>query len=374
MNLEQLKSKLEAKSQELSVAVAGDNIDEIKTLTEEVNTLKSEVEVKSAAMEAVNVLPVVETKNMNENIETSRAQAILNGKSITIDLTELEGKTMLTSSGVPAQAPYTGPMFAPAQPGSGLYDAVEKFNAVSANEEHLVAATYVNGFGFAGEGVGLGTGTMQLTYTSTNLDARQNLVNIPVSETSLNSMATGQFEAVQKQVLDAWKARVDYEVINGTKIGRSLTSVVGVGNTFTTSGLGIGLGTGSTPLDYRTSIDNLAASIEAVNLVPAYVVAHPRSAAKIANQKDDNNAFVWQSQGDWKTYNGMRLIKSANCSESYVWVISADALKLGILGGNISVDRGYASGDFESGRVTLRCRGDVGAVINPAGVYRLELV
>lgn len=364
MNLEQLKAKITSLQEELKSMKEVETKDfaSLEAKVNEIKEAKSNLRILEEAEsfnQPVNVAPVVPATN-----EAKMAQAILEGKSISFEL-----KTTATSSNVPTPKPYMGPMFAHSQLGSSFWDVVRKENAPSNNAQYLVPATFTNNADFAGEGVA--PTDSAITYTETFLDARPLINWIPVSETLIDSLQRGQVSQLEEEVMRGWKVKADAEIIKGTAISRSLNSLVGVGATATVTSLGFG----GTNLDYRSAIDVCAARIKNTFDTPAVVLCNPLDEAKIKNQKDLNNSFVWTSQSDWgPMYNGMTLVSSGNVTEGTLFVLGQEAARVGIVGGNVNVKMGHNGTDFSAGRQSIRAMATIGLISRPSSIFKLTLI
>lgn len=365
MNLEQLKAKLESKSQELSTALTGDNVEEIKSLTEEVTKLKSEIEVKSAALEAVNVQSIVETKTMD-----NKFQALMEGKSITVSLSEdfgLDMKTLLASgSGMyPPRTPLPY-MFSGVTPGSALVNAVEKVRLGSVYETYYVQNTRTNNAAANAEGTAP-TDNVD-SFDEVTVTAKPVISWIPISEGLLRSLNGANLDQIKGDVLRMLNERIDAEMLTGTGVSRSLNTVVGVGNTGTIGSLGFG----TSPLEYRRAIDYAAAVIEADGDYPAYLVINPKDRARIVNEKDSAGNYVWTTQDGWTTYNGLTLVADANVAVGTAWILGTQGLRIGMLD-EATVEVGYDGNDWKSGKRTLRAMAHVGAICRPQSIFKLTI-
>lgn len=381
MNLDKLKSVIEVKSSELTALLDTDRIDEIKSLTQEVADLKAQLDVKLKAIseaQPVN-LPAVEVKQDNEM--QIKAQALLNGLEVKVGIESIEGfelKTLIaTNAGFPAPKTPTPFTFKGVNPRHGFFDVVPKFRLGSVSEVYYVQGTRTNN-----TGVGVTEGTAPTdnvdSFNEVIVSARPVISWIPVSEAVLRSVQQANLDVIIGDVGQMLKEKIDYEMIRGdggaSSLSRSLTSTVGVGYTATVTSLGYG----GTNLDYRSSIDVLAANVEAAGDTPMWLLAHPKDAAKIVNQKDKNDSFVWtalpgQEGYAWRTYNGLTLVKSANAQEGYVWVLGEQAARLGLLG-DVELSMGYNNTDFTAGRKSIRALAHAGMILRPESIYRLQLV
>lgn len=377
--IKQLENEIEVKSQGLRDVLANSSdIDEIKSLTEELNKLKNELSVKKEAYELT--IPVnqanIEIKSGNFDA-LQLCNEILSGKmGVKVPLSfggvHLEEKTAVTtSSGFPAPKPaIDGMVFKGSNPKSALYDAVDKFRLTSVSELYYVQGTRTNNTGVGTESTAP-TDNVD-TYTETVLTARPFISWIPVSEAVLRSLNQGNLAVLMSDVVEMCKQKIDSQMILGNagtaSIARSLTSTVGVANTATVSSI---TGLAITNIDYRSAIDLAAAQIESDGDYAVVCLAHPKDAAKIRNQKDVNNTFVWSTQGSWTTYGNMRLISDANVTEGYFWVLGSMAIKLGMLE-NAEIEIGYNASDFSTGTKSMRCLVHAAPAIRPLSVFRLQ--
>lgn len=378
--IKQLENEIEVKSQGLRDVLANSSdVEEIKSLTDELNKLKNELSVKKEAYDLT--IPInrakIEVKSGNfDAIEI--CNDILQGKkevNVPVEYAgiQLEGKTLIaTNAGFPAPQPaIPGVVYLGSSPDSALFEMVEKIPQTSVSQTYYVQNTRTNN-----TGIGATQGTAPTdnvdSFDAVDVACRPFISWIPVSEAVLRSLDQGNLNVIIRDVMTMCKQKIDSQMILGNagtaSISRSLTSSVGVANTATVSSI---TGLAITNIDYRSAIDLAAAQIGADGDYAVMCLAHPKDAAKIRNQKDVNNTFVWQTQGSWTTYARMTLVEDANATEGYFWVLGSKAIKLAMLE-NMQVDIGYNSTDFTSGKKSLRCIVHAAPVIRPLSIFRLQ--
>lgn len=367
MNLEQLQAKYEAKHQEFlemkGVLEAKEDKTEVELksfedLMNEVESTERELELakKSASLSRpVNFVPI-EEKNMNPfQLAIKEAYSKINQE---VKATGIELKTTATTSaGLKGETSSLGVVYGGVSPGYALLDAVPIVPLTSINQTFYRSNTRTNNAAATADGTAP-TDNVN-TFDAVDVTAKQLTSWIPASEGMLLSgdpRAIAQFE---NEVVQFLKERLDNEMIDGSVLN-SISGLTGITTGAVSSGL------------YREGIYGAAMEVEANGDYANILLVNPSDWNLIINQKDDNNAYVFNMAQHDGTYFGLRVVRDANVTAGTAFVLGRDGVKLGVMG-DWTLKFGYNASDFSAGRITLRAMCFANTILRPKSIYKLTL-
>ena len=360
MNKEQLLKNIEIKSAELNAALKTEDLDAIKSLTNEVSDLKNTLNVSVEA--EVASTPVnfagISSKSEESEFEWAIKEAInAPGKEFKLDNYDLK-TTATTAAGVPGQKLSTGIVFRGSNPRTSFVDALDSQILSSVSQVFYRQNTRTNNAAAGDEGVAP-TDNVN-TFDEVVITAKPVISWIPVSEAMLVSADRRVLLAFEQDVVTMAKQALDNELIDGSVLNSmNAISAGSLAGTGTVAGTGL----------IRDAVFTGQMAIEAAGDFATKLVVHPSDWAKIANQKTTQNDYIWS--GDVEMYLGMQVVRDAHVAAGTAFIVGSQN-KYGILGG-LTLDYGYNAADFSAGRKSLRAIVHANSIYRPLSIYKLTI-